>query len=114
MCYSYGVCRVTVGLARNSAPAESLMIVDEADELLRGNGGFFSIFGFDMSGKSTEKGVMNGILDGMKVPAIWICNASCVENYAKDFVGSESPDRPRMNILLWVLQAPGRPNSSST
>lgn len=215
--------------------AESLMIVDEADELLRGNGGFFSIFGFDMGGKSTEKGVMNGILDGMKVPAIWICNASagridesvrrrfdysicyealnmsqreaiwrnavakyelddlidgksipglaakylvsaggisivlenirklnpgkedvettidllmqqhcqlmetgkkgkfllakdysleglnikgkvkldkiisCVENYAKDFVSSESPDRPRMNILLW-----GPPGSGKT
>lgn len=62
-----------------------------------------------MGGKSTEKGVMNGILDGMKVPAIWICNASCVENYAKDFVGSESPDRPRMNILLW-----GPPGSGKT
>ena len=34
---------------------------------------------------------------------------SCVENYAKDFVGSESPDRPRMNILLW-----GPPGSGKT
>ena len=33
--------RLGVGLARNSTPVESLMIVDEADELLRGNGGFF-------------------------------------------------------------------------
>ena len=33
----------------------SLMIVDEADELLRGSSCGFSIFGFDMGGKSTEK-----------------------------------------------------------
>ncbi len=54
---------------------ESLMIVDEADELLRGSGGSFSLFGFDFGGKSTEKGVMNSILDEMKVPTIWISNA---------------------------------------
>lgn len=56
-------------------PDCSLMIVDEADELLRGNSCGFSLFGFDMGGKSTEKGVMNSILDEMKVPAIWISNA---------------------------------------
>ena len=57
-------------------PAESLMIVDEADELLRGTSCGFSIFGFVGSGgKSTEKGVMNAILDEMKIPAIWISNA---------------------------------------
>jgi len=53
----------------------SLMIVDEADELLRGNSCGFSLFGFDMGGKTTEKGVMNSILDEMTVPAIWISNA---------------------------------------
>ena len=56
----------------------SLMIVDEADELLRGSsGGFglFGLFGFDTGGKSTEKGVMNSILDEMKIPAVWISNA---------------------------------------
>lgn len=57
-------------------PDESIMIVDEADELLRGNSCGFSIFGFEMGGgKSTEKGVMNSILDEMKLPAIWISNA---------------------------------------
>ena len=56
---------------------ESLMIVDEADELLRGRSGGFSIFGFPVGGgKSTEKGVMNSILDEMKIPAIWISNAA--------------------------------------
>ena len=55
---------------------EALMIVDEADELLRGNSCGFSIFGFEMGGgKSTEKGVMNTILDEMKIPAVWISNA---------------------------------------
>ena len=55
---------------------ESLMIVDEADELLRGTSCGFSLFGFDFGGgKSTEKGVMNSILDEMKIPAIWISNA---------------------------------------
>jgi len=59
-------------------PETSLMIVDEADELLRGtSGGFgpFGLFGFDTGGKSTEKGVMNSILDEMRVPAVWISNA---------------------------------------
>ncbi|MBR4654404.1 MAG: ATP-binding protein [Kiritimatiellae bacterium] len=59
-------------------PATSLMIVDEADELLRGSSGGFSLFGlfgFDTGGKSTEKGVMNSILDEMKIPAVWISNA---------------------------------------
>ena len=55
---------------------KSLMIVDEADELLRGSSCGFSIFGFEMGGgKSTEKGIMNSILDDMKMPAIWISNA---------------------------------------
>ena len=57
-------------------PKESLMVVDEADELLRGNSCGFSIFGFAFGGgKSTEKGVMNTLLDEMKVPAVWISNA---------------------------------------
>ena len=63
-------------------PAESLMIVDEADELLRSSScgfGLFGLFGFDTGGKSTEKGVMNTILDEMRVPAVWISNAPARE-----------------------------------
>ena len=60
-------------------PGASLMIVDEADELLRGSSCGFSIFGFDMGGKSTEKGVMNTILDEMKIPTVWISNAPAYE-----------------------------------
>ena len=55
---------------------KSIMVIDEADELLRGSSCGFSIFGFDFGGgKSTEKGVTNTLLDEMKVPAIWISNA---------------------------------------
>ena len=61
------------------APSESLMIIDEADELLRGSSCGFSIFGFDFGGgKSTEKGVTNTLLDEMKIPAVWISNASAI------------------------------------
>ena len=56
--------------------SDSMMIVDEADELLRGSSCGFSLFGFDFGGgKSTEKGVMNTLLDEMKLPAVWISNA---------------------------------------
>jgi len=55
---------------------ESLMIIDEADELLRGSPCDYGSFGFRTGGgKSTEKGVVNSILDDMKLPAIWISNA---------------------------------------
>ena len=58
------------------SPEDSLMIVDEADELLRSTSGEFGLFGFDFSGgKSTEKGVVNSILDDMRLPAVWISNA---------------------------------------
>ena len=57
------------------SPHEAVMIVDEADELLRGKSGSFSFFGLNMGGKSTEKGVMNTLLDEMRLPAIWISNA---------------------------------------
>ena len=59
------------------SPSESLMIIDEADELLRGSSCGFSVFGFDFGGgKSTEKGVTNSLLDEMKIPAVWISNAA--------------------------------------
>ena len=57
-------------------PKSSLIIVDEADELLRGNSCGFSMFGFPVGGRrSTEKGVMNAILDDVKIPTVWISNA---------------------------------------
>ena len=61
-------------------PGKSLMIVDEADELLRGTPCDFDAFwlGFG-GGKSTEKSLVNSMLDNMRMPAIWISNVSADE-----------------------------------
>ena len=55
-------------------PEDGIMIIDEADELLRGGCAPGSL-GTDFGGRTTEKGVTNSILDDMKMPAIWISNA---------------------------------------
>ena len=57
------------------AAGGNLLVVDEADELLRTAG---TLFGGRTRGGS-EKGVINSILDGMKMPAIWISNAPADE-----------------------------------
>ncbi len=57
------------------APGSGIMVIDEADELLRSESSGFGLFGFSMGGKSTEKGIVNSLLDGMRLPAVWICNA---------------------------------------
>ena len=61
------------------SPSESLVIIDEADELLRGGGVSFMGMMFGGGRKTTEKGVVNTILDEMKMPAIWISNTSAYE-----------------------------------
>ena len=57
-------------------PAKSLIIVDEADDMLRGNSGFdgfpFSFGG--MGSVSGDKGLLNDVLDNIKTPTIWITN----------------------------------------
>lgn len=56
-------------------PAQSLIIVDEADEMLRGGGGgniLASIFGGNVA--VGDKGRLNMVLDSSKVPTIWISN----------------------------------------
>ncbi len=59
---------------------DSLVIVDEADELLRSRSFGFGPFGMGFGGgRTTEKGVMNTLLDDMKVPAVWISNAPACE-----------------------------------
>ena len=58
-------------------PKESLIIVDEADEMLRGNGGFgglFMLFGGGASASAGDKGLLNTVLDTMKTSTIWITN----------------------------------------
>ncbi len=62
-------------------PAQSLMIVDEADEMLRGRGtgGFFTFFGGKDSIGSGDKGLLNSVLDTLKTPTIWITNTRAGE-----------------------------------
>ena len=54
----------------------SLIIVDEADDMLRGNGGFggflFALGGTESS--KGDKGLLNDVLDNIKTPTIWITN----------------------------------------
>ncbi|MDF9833077.1 transitional endoplasmic reticulum ATPase [Ereboglobus sp. PH5-5] len=54
--------------------ARSLLIVDEADNLLRGGGSLMSIFGGDNSSGRDEKALLNGVLDTIKTPTVWITN----------------------------------------
>ena len=60
-------------------PARSIIIVDEADGMLRGNGGgFFPFFGFD-STPVGDKGLLNSVLDSVHTPTIWITNTRAEE-----------------------------------
>ena len=54
-------------------PAESIIIVDEADEMLRGNADIYSFLN-GKNGPSGDKGLLNSILDSVRVPTIWITN----------------------------------------
>ena len=57
-------------------PANSLIIVDEADEMLRGNSGFGGVpfFFGGLESVSGDKGLLNDVLDNIKTPTIWITN----------------------------------------
>ena len=59
-------------------PADSLLIVDEADELLRGDSDGFGRFGIGMK-RVSEKCEMDMLLDDMRVPTIWISNVPAEE-----------------------------------
>ncbi len=54
-------------------PQESIIIVDEADEMLRGLNDFFSMF---CGGQAStgDKGLLNSVLDTLKTSTIWITN----------------------------------------
>jgi SpoVK/Ycf46/Vps4 family AAA+-type ATPase len=54
-------------------PARSLMLVDEADEMLRGTNTLLSSL-FGGGSESGDKGLLNTLLDQLKVPCIWITN----------------------------------------
>ena len=59
-------------------PARSLLVVDEADDMLGGDGGgggaFWTIFG-QGGGRRGDKGLLNSVLDSLKTPVVWIGNA---------------------------------------
>ena len=60
-------------------PEESLIIVDEADDMLRGLGGFgglFMFFGSNSQLHTGDKGLLNSVLDTMHTSTIWITNTS--------------------------------------
>ena len=60
-------------------PSRSLLVVDEADDMLGAGDAGGGIFGalFAMSGgQRGDKGLLNSVLDSLKTPVVWICNAS--------------------------------------
>ncbi len=60
--------------------AQSLIVVDEADEMLRGMGEFGLSSMFRASARSVgDKGLLNTVLDTIKTPTIWIANTSAEE-----------------------------------
>ena len=61
-------------------PARSLVIVDEADEMLRGSfsGGIFALFGGGRA-PAGDKGMLNSVLDSVTTPTIWITNTGADE-----------------------------------
>ena len=65
-----------IRICNEQVPREqSMVVVDEADQLLRTSMDFFaSMFG-GMGSSGSEKGVINSILDETKLPTIWISNA---------------------------------------
>jgi len=72
--YRFGALLVCNGQV---VPGESLIIVDEADDMLRGSGGFgglFMLFGGGAQTSTGDKGRLNAVLDTMKTSTIWITN----------------------------------------
>ena len=64
-----------IRICNEQAPrGRSMVLVDEADQLLRTSMDFFaSMFG-GMGSSGSEKGVINSVLDEAKLPTIWISN----------------------------------------
>lgn len=61
-------------------PSSSLIVVDEADDMLRCcGGGLFSLLGGQGNSNSGDKGMLNSVLDAIKTPTIWITNTQACE-----------------------------------
>lgn len=58
-------------------PARSVIVVDEADDMLGGRGGgLAAFFGGDACSSAADKALLNDVLDTVKTPIIWITNTS--------------------------------------
>ena len=65
-----------IRICNEQVPRESSMVlVDEADQLLRTSMDFFAAMFGGMGSSGSEKGVINSILDETKLPTVWISNA---------------------------------------
>ena len=65
-----------IRICNDQVPRErSMIMVDESDQLLRTSMDFFAALFGGMGSSSSEKGVINSILDETKLPTIWISNA---------------------------------------
>lgn len=75
---SLGSRMLGVHACNEQIPAgKGMMIVDEADQVLRTSGGrMFGLFGFGGCPTESEKGAVNSMLDSIRVPTVWISNAS--------------------------------------
>ena len=68
--YRFGALQIC---AEQVEPANSVIIVDEADEMLRGKDDLFAFL--SGGGRSAgDKGLLNSVLDTVRVPTIWITN----------------------------------------
>ena len=68
--YRFGALEIC---AEQVDSADSLIIVDEADEMLRGKDGVFALL-TGGSRSAGDKGLLNSVLDSVRVPTIWITN----------------------------------------
>ena len=68
--YRFGALQIC---AEQVDPANSIIIVDEADDMLRGEENMFAFLngGNQMTG---DKGLLNSVLDSIRIPTIWITN----------------------------------------
>ena len=75
---SLGSRMLGVHACNEQIPAgKGMMIVDEADQVLHTSGGrMFGLFGFGGCPTESEKGAVNSMLDSIRVPTVWISNAS--------------------------------------
>jgi SpoVK/Ycf46/Vps4 family AAA+-type ATPase len=57
-------------------PGKSLIIIDEADELLEGGRSMLMSFNDSDASVGKDKGLLNEVLDTVRTPCIWITNSS--------------------------------------